>query len=71
MRWFYTDRSGRSADLCLMLDRHSVRLVVYDPSRAPGEREIIRSVFPSYTDAVSVLKANGIGWRSDLTGILL
>ena len=63
MRAFYTDFTGRTADLCLMLNRTETRVTVRDTDG----NLILRQYCPSWTAAIDVLRAAGTGWVNDLT----
>lgn len=64
MRAWYTDRSGLRADLCLLLNRETTRLIIRDASG----RTIDTRTYPSWADAISALSGIGTGWVSDITG---
>lgn len=67
MRSFYTNSDGRTANLCLLLDRKSTRLTIYDNSG----KETHRTVYLTWDDAISSLRSFGPGWTNDLTHAVL
>ena len=52
MRSFYTDPLGYTADICLMTNRSSARVIV----RSPEGSTIYTSVYPAWIDAVRSLR---------------
>lgn len=67
MRAFYTDVSGRTADLCLFLRSDETRLTVRDPAG----HVIHRDTYRSWYAALDALRAAGSGWVNDLTSVPL
>ena len=62
MRSFYTDSTGKTADLCLMLNRTETRLTIRDHGK-----ELLRQYYPTWDDALDALRASGTGWTNDIT----
>ena len=52
MRSFYTDPLGYTADICLMTNRSSARVIV----RSPEGSTIYTGVYPAWIDAVRSLR---------------
>lgn len=67
MRAFYTDPYGFQANLCLMADRASTRVIV----RAPEGNVIYTGYYPTWEDAVTGLRDMLPGCINDLTGSAL
>ena len=63
MREWYHSTEGLSANLCQLLFSESTRLIVIKDGK-----HLEYTVYPSWADAVAVLKKHGTGWISDLTG---
>lgn len=67
MRSWYTDKFGKTADLCLFLNGHHTRLRI----RNTIGQIVHCFVYPSWDDALRSLSERGKNWRNDLTGLPL
>ena len=63
MRSFYTDHLGFTADLCKLIDGVYTRLTV----RSPSGNAFIREIYPTWDDALDVLRSISDSWTNDLT----
>lgn len=63
MRAWYHSEQGLTADLCLLLDRESTRLIIRE-----SYSTTLSKVYPSWQSALDALKAIGSEWVNDLTG---
>lgn len=62
MRAWYHTADGLSADLCQLLNRESMRLIL----RKDGKRS--ESIYPNWNEAINTLKKISAEWISGLTG---
>lgn len=67
MRAWYTCKSGLRADLCLLLNRTSTRLII----RNQAGDTVSSEVYPSWNAAISAMLETGESWTSDMTGLPL
>lgn len=64
MRAWYHTKFGFTADLCMLLNRESTRVII----RSPEHTTMFTKVYATWEAAVEALKELGYGWINDLTG---
>ena len=64
MRAWYHTKLGFTADLCMLLNRESTRVII----RSPEHTTIFVQVYSTWSAALEALKELGYGWVNDLTG---